>query len=168
MKAALGAVAVALTGCASSSPHAAPLATSAISTPTSTPTPSPTTLTIAQARAIYLRMVKPFNDDIKAANKIMTSSSPSLTALHRIARKGRLDTHRWAINLRTLPWPADCVPVAQRYADSLAAEVLDWGALSTDTGGEANTDWNSLADDTVKSAKIAEQMRERLGLPPAR
>lgn len=131
------------------------------------PTPTPTTLSVSAAGRTYLRIINQSNADLRHVNTFVGHTEPLATFRywgHRLQR----DIHAEAVALRTTPWPGDVPAVASKMADAEAAVIADLQGMATATSNDdAVSAWETAATDSAKTARLGEQMRELLGLPPA-
>lgn len=144
-----------------------PASVTPTASPTPVPKPTPTVLTIAQAAQLYLKIVKGPNADLIHANTFI-GHAQSLSTYRYWGKRLQRDLHTEAIRLRATRWPVNVRPVAARLADQDATLVADLQDMAmAASNDDAVSSWDRTAADTGKSAGIAEQMRELLGLPPA-
>lgn len=135
--------------------------------PSATPTPTATTLSIAQAAQAYLRIQERPNADLRHVNTFVGHPEP-LATMHYWGRRLQRDLHAEAVALRTTRWPANVGAVASKMADAEATVIADLQGMATATSNDdAVSAWDTAATDTAKSARLGEQIRELLGLPPA-
>lgn len=137
-------------------------------TPSATPTPSPTVpllLTKAEAAGTYLKIVKPSNDLIAAISKLSTSRTfkRQRSLAGQIAGADRILDEQ----LLAVPWPANVTSLIQQLSTEVAGEIVCYVDLS-----HAKTWASFLAVDNSSecvpsdpSARVAESIRIRLGLP---
>lgn len=107
------AAAVLVSGC---SGHGASVTTPGLA---ATPTPTATTLTIKEAGARYLQLVRPSNKALGALTAEARKPHPSLPKLRRLATAAANADHQFAVGLTTTAWP----PEVQSLVDKVAAAV---------------------------------------------
>jgi hypothetical protein len=156
-----------LAGCAGGTSAAKPSPTPTPTVASPTPSPTPAVMTLPQARATYLRIVKPDNASIDALNKVLRAKPFSLSKAKRVAAVCEKAEHTFASQLYALPWPTRVVPTANKLADALAGEVVALRGMAqarTRAAFDANLD---DFDSQTGGAKYAELLRTQIGLPPA-
>lgn len=160
-----------LAGCSGGDGKATPSASPTLS-PTPTASPTPTVLTIGQARARYLALVKPANAAQDSLSKAITAvnARPSRWRLARdAAAKVAVAERAFQAALLNTKWPASVTATAQSLAEEVAGVTVIYrqlGRAKTKAEWDAAVQrWNAYDSEGVST--YVELMRTRLGLPPA-
>jgi hypothetical protein len=132
-----------------------------------TPAPRPARrLTIAQARASYVRISRPFNAAVAAVNRDVSDAAPWNQFRADTLAVIRAD-RAWARHVRAIRWPAR----VQRYINAtvrtdVPAEIRCDRAMTTAGSWPAATSVFNTRQDCKDNTANEDKIRAMLNLPP--
>jgi hypothetical protein len=169
----LAAGAIALSaGCSTAGQTPTPAAAQHAATAPATPahaTPAPVLarrLTMAQARAAYIRITRPFNAAVAAVNRDVADAAPWSQFRADTLAVIRAD-RAWARHVRAVRWPAR----VQRYLTAMLhtnvpAEIRCDQAMAAAGGMQAATNVFNTRQDCKDNTANEDKIRAMLNLPP--
>lgn len=127
-------------------------------------------LTLVQARATYLRLVKPVLAARESLGDTLNAEPVDYARLRRAARAHDVVVRRWNAALLATAWPTQVAESISRLAAASAADLV----IVRRYGDVHNVDeYNEVSDMHVReetgneARAAAELVRTQLGLPPA-
>lgn len=143
------------------------VATTSVAAVAVKPTPTIHVITQAEAARHYLQIVAPSNAAIVAMNKAVNADPNGRIGgeVRRPIQAYVTSLDMFARNLLAYQWPAATMPIAQRLAQAVLQDRIEFeNVLSTTTDDAATNAWNAIPTNEP-STGIATEMRISLGLP---
>lgn len=146
-------------------PSAAPSATASQSSPLTMASPEPTQLTVEEAAATYLRLVKPYNTANTRKNRLLDANA-SIREITRATRPVADANFQLGKELRKVQWPDEVAAEIEQLADITAQQTGIWREM-TRADSRAEYDRISEAFNDEESGRVVATIRQKLDLDEA-